>query len=103
MKSLPSSAASKLVLARHQLVTELHLQEGPFWDGIAAIRKRWSVKPQTRVPEASEWSQTHFLPDCFDPRPQDDDLSAEPPRSEETEHWLTRFGDWTGELHALYD
>jgi hypothetical protein len=103
MSSLPSSAESKLVMARHQLVTELYLQEGPFWDGIAAIRRRWNVEPQTRVPEASEWSDTSFLPDCFDPWPPDDDLSKEPPRSEETERWLTRIRDWTSDLHALYD
>jgi hypothetical protein len=96
MSSLPSSAASKLVLARHQLVKELYLQEGPFWDGIAAIRGRWSVKSQTRVPEASEWLDTRFLPSCFDSRPQDD-------FSEEGERWHERFRDWLSDLHALYD
>jgi hypothetical protein len=84
------------VSARHQLVTELYLQEGPFWDSVAAIRRRWDVKPQRRVPGRSQWGPPYFLPDCFDPKPQDD-------FSEEGERWHERLTNWLSELHALYE
>ncbi len=52
--------ARRLTRVRHDLTLDLYLQQGPFWDAIRELRKKWDITPQCTMPLA--WSDFGFVP-----------------------------------------
>jgi hypothetical protein len=47
---LDSDALSRLQRFKRQLVLELFMKQGPFWETIEELRKRWGIEAVTQVP-----------------------------------------------------
>src|SRR5690348_898946 len=47
---LPSSARQRMLACRRDLVLELVLERGGFWERIQAIRRRWTITPIRQLP-----------------------------------------------------
>lgn len=60
LRLFDSRAARELERLVKDLILDLYLQDGPFWEAIQALRTRWRVSPQVGVPP-QEW-QRYFHP-----------------------------------------
>ena len=47
---LPSSADRRLQSLKREITLQIYLKDGPFWDAIRALRERWKIQPEVRVP-----------------------------------------------------
>jgi hypothetical protein len=52
-RKLESDAAKHLQAFARELVLQLHLRDGPFWELIRETREKWNVIPKEAVPESS--------------------------------------------------
>ncbi len=89
-ESLPSSADRRLQSLKSELTLQLYLKDGAFWDAINALRERWKIQPEVRVPSPGD----RRLPSIYDRV----DLDA----LKEPEH-LVATGPWYLDLAKLHD
>ena len=93
MRSLPSSAEVRIRDLTSELLLDLHLRRGAFWEAVGDIRARWRIEAVTQLPPDIHYTAVYTPrghPE-FD-RPDDKE-----------DYGRTPHHGWREELRILYD
>ena len=67
---LTSNAGSQLRSIKRQLVLQLYVQQGPFWDAICSLRVRWSIDSTISLPPVIKYGPVTLVPGSAPYAPQ---------------------------------
>lgn len=65
---LESDEGNRIVRFKRDLILELFLRQGDFWDEIKAMRERWHISASTQLVETDVWCPYPEDPEYWDPK-----------------------------------
>lgn len=87
LRFIQSSADTKIVALKRELVVQLFTQDGPFWEAVRDVRDRWGVEASAQLPpHPVHW--TLSPPGLPDPQ-------------KELEEWLDTSEAWSKDLESI--
>lgn len=71
VKVLESDAGKRIGRFKRDMVLELFLRHGRFWEDIVAMRKRWDISASVQLVDANVWCPYPIDPEHWDPDTRD--------------------------------